>query len=83
MLSGWIRTEVGNALVQREEDAAIAADVIEESRIMYTCEGFIVNRVGLMAGGTQVLAQLSREVLVQLDLHAGRRGRRLSSRASS
>ena len=46
-------------------------------------ESFVPDRVGLMAGGAQVVEQLGGKVLVQLDFHAGRSGRRLSSRASS
>jgi len=36
-----------------------------------------------MAGGAQIVEQLGGKILVQLDLQAGRSGRRLSSRASS
>jgi hypothetical protein len=61
----------------------IVADPLEDAGVGRASKAFVPDRVGLMAGRAQVVEQLGAEILVQLDLHAGRSGRRLSSRPSS
>ncbi len=83
MVLGWIRANIGDPLVQREEHPAVVTDPVEDDGVRRGRESFVPDRVGLMAGGAQVVEQLGGKILVQLDFHAGRSGRRLSSRASS
>jgi len=83
MVLGWIRADIGDPLVQREENPAVVTDSAKDDGVRCSRESFVPDRVGLMAGGAQVVEQLGGKVLVQLDFHAGRSGRRLSSRASS
>ena len=80
---GRIGADVGDALVQRQQHAALAPDQIEHHVVRRPDQTFVAEPVGFMARCAKVVQQFDREVLVELEPQAGRRGRRLSSRASS
>ncbi len=64
MLPGRIRAHIGDALVRREEHPTVMADPVENDG--RACEGFVANRVGLMARRAQVVEQLGGKILFQL-----------------
>src|SRR5262245_24460882 len=78
-----VGADVGDAFVQSEQDAIFAAGKIEHRIVRRSDQPFVAESVGLMAGRANVVQQLDGEVFVELEPHAGLRGRRLSSRASS
>jgi hypothetical protein len=75
--------DVGDALVQCQQHAALAPDEIEHHVVGRADQTLVAESVGVMARRPKVVQQFDREVLVELEPHAGRRGRMLSSRASS
>ena len=75
--------DVGDALVQRDQHAALAPDEIEHHVVGGADQTLVAKLVGFMACRPKGLQKFDREVFVELEPHAGRRGRRLSSRASS
>ena len=60
-----------------------APDEIEHHVVRRADQALVAKPVGFMACRSKVLQKFDREVLVELEPHAGLRGRRLSSRASS
>ncbi len=66
MLPGRIRAHIGDALVRREEHPTVMADPVEDDDVRRACEGFVANRVGLMARRAQVVEQLGGKILFQL-----------------
>jgi hypothetical protein len=70
-------------LVQCKKHAILAPDEVKHLVIGRPAQTFIAEPVGFMARRSKVGEQFEGEVLVELEPHAGLRGRRLSSRASS
>src|SRR4030095_4222513 len=74
---------IGDALVQREQHAALAPDEIEHHVVRRADQALVATPVGFMPCRSKGLQKFDRGGLVELEPHAGLRGRRLSSRASS
>jgi hypothetical protein len=83
MECGWERFDVGEALVESQQDAPALASGGQHDRIRRPREALLRNGVGIVPRSAEIVQALTREILVELDPHAGRSGRRLSSRASS
>ena len=79
----WIRADVGDALVQCEENAAITPDQFEHDLVRSSGQTFILEPLGLVTRSAKIFEELYGEVFVELEPHTGLSGRRLSSRASS
>ena len=80
---GRVGADIADALVHGQENPGLAPDAIEENGARSSCQLLPMDAIGLVPGRPEVVEDLGWEVLVQLELHAGRSGRRLSSRASS
>ena len=83
MVLGRIGADISDALVQREQDTVLAPDEVEHHTVRRPDQTLVVEPVGFVTRQAKVVQQLDREVLVELEPHAGLRGRMLSSRASS
>jgi len=83
MLLNRIAPEIGDALVEREQDPICSAAGIHDCRVRSAAESFIGDRVGVVAQAAKILRQLNREVLVKLELHIALIGTRRSSCANS
>ena len=83
MLLRRIRADVDDALVQGEERRPPWPTRSRMRASGAPVKAFHPDRVGLVASCAQIVDQFSGKILVQLDLHTGRSGKRLSSRASS
>ena len=79
---GRVGADVRDTLVQREQYAVLASDEIEHYVVRRPDQTLVAEAVGLMTRRSKVVQQLDPEVLVELEPHAGLRGRRRSSRAS-
>jgi len=80
---GRIGAYVSDALVQCEEHAGLAPDEIEHHVVRRPDQPLVAEPVGLVTRRAKVVQQFYWEILVELEPHAGLRGKRLSSRASS
>ena len=80
---GRVGADIADALVHGQEHAGLAPDAIEANGVRSAGQLLPRDAVGLVPSCSEVVEELGWEVLVQLELHAGRSGRRLSSRASS
>lgn len=83
MAVGWIRAHVGDSRVDGRQHARFAPDVFEEIGVRNARRTFVTDRLGIGTGRSQISEQFDGKVLVELEPHSGRSGRRLSSRASS
>src|SRR5208283_1786553 len=83
MLSSRIASEIGDALVEREQDPTGSAGGVHNCRVRSAAKSFIGDRVGIVAQAAKILRQLNREVFVKLELHIALIGTRRSSCANS
>ena len=73
---GWMGADVRDALIQREQHAALAPDEIEHYIVRRPGQTLVTEPVGFMARRSKIVEQFDREVLVELEPHAGLSGRR-------
>ena len=83
MLMNRVALEIGDTLVEREQDPIGSNGGIDNCRVCRTAKSFAGGRVGIMAQSAKIRHQFNREVLVKLELHLARIGTRRSSCANS
>jgi hypothetical protein len=83
MLVNGVALEIGDTLVQREQDPIGSQGGIYNCRVCRTAKSFVGDRVGIVAQAAKIRHQFNREVLVKLELHSSRIGTRCSSCANS
>ncbi len=79
-----VRAYVGEAAIERDERPALRLKHLGDALIDGADQSLLMHRVGVMAGRTQQVRDLLRQVLVHLEAHAGQAGRgKTRSRARS
>lgn len=81
MAAGWIAPQVTDTTVEREQHPALIRCCRHDHRVTLASQVLLDHRVHIMAVATQRRGQIVREVLVELDSHAGNGW--ISSRASA
>jgi hypothetical protein len=83
LLVNRVALEIGDTLVEREQDPVGSKGGIHDCRVCRSAKSFVGHRVGIVAQATKIRRQFHREVLVKLELHIARIGTRRSSCANS
>jgi hypothetical protein len=83
MLVNRIALEIGDTLVEREQDPIGRKGGIHNCWVRRTAKSFAGDGVGIVAQAAKIVSEFNREVLVELDLHIARIGTRRSSCANS
>jgi len=83
MLVSRVALEIGDTLVEREQDPIGGKGGIHNCRVCRTAKSFARDCVGIVAQAAKIRHQFNREVLVKLELHIARIGTRRSSCANS
>lgn len=83
MSANRVALEIGDTLVEREQDPIGSKGGIHNCRVYRTAKSFVGDGVGIVAQAAKIHHQFNREVLVELKLHIARIGTRRSSCASS
>ncbi len=83
MLVNRVALEIGDTLVEREQDPIGGERGIHYRRVRRTAKSFFGDRIGIVAQAAKIRHQFEREVLVEFELHRARIGTRRSSCANS
>jgi hypothetical protein len=83
MFMDRLALEIGDTLVEREQDPIGNKGGIHNCWVCRTAKSFVGDRVGIVAQAATIRHQFHREVLVKLELHIARIGTRRSSCANS
>ena len=83
MLVSRVALEIGDTLVEREQDPIGSKGRIHNCWVCRAAKAFVGDRVGIVAQAPKIRHQFNREVLVKLELHIARIGTRRSSCANS
>src|SRR5450759_1332294 len=83
MLVNRVALEIGDTLVEREQNPIGSKGGIHYCWVCRTAKSFFADRVGIVAQTAKIRHQFHREVLVKLELHNARIGTRRSSCANS
>ena len=83
MLRNRVALEIGDTLVESEQDPIGGEGGIHNCRIRCAAKSFAGDGIGIVAQDTKVPHQFNREILVKLELHIVRIGTRRSSCANS
>ncbi len=69
MTSGWIRTHVAKAAVERDQHPTLRPRRFEHSRIVASAEGFLKHRIDIEEKLAQELRDSRRDVFVELSFN--------------
>ena len=83
MLMNRVALEIGDTLVEREQDPIGGKGGIHYCWVCRTAKSFAGDRVGIVAQAAKIRHQFHREVLVKVELPIARIGTRRSSCANS
>ena len=83
MLVNRVALEIGDTLVEREQDPIGSKGGIHNCWVCRTAKSIVGDRVGIVSQAAKVRHQFNREVLVKLEVHIARIGTRRSWCANS
>jgi len=83
MSVGRVALEIGDTLVEREQDPVGGEGGIHNRRVRGAAKSFDGDAIGIVAQDAKIPHQFNREIHVKLELHIVRIGTRRSSCANS